>query len=107
MNHILLALILLGFIGWANAVPAMVTSEMAQEKGCLSCHEGIEAFTEGRMWDDILEQGASHNDENGCVICHGGNPLGITIEQAHKGSPASLVEKGGPKLFSPILERLV
>ncbi|MES9972238.1 MAG: hypothetical protein ABW092_19570 [Candidatus Thiodiazotropha sp.] len=101
MNRIVLAVVLMSMAGLANAVPEKVTPEMAEEKGCLSCHEGIEDFTEGRMWDDILEQGASHNDENGCVICHGGNPLGTTMAEAHKGSPASLVEKGGPKLFLP------
>jgi hypothetical protein len=101
MSRIVLAITLLGFTTWAYAVLEKVTPEMAEEKGCLSCHEGIEEFTEGRMWDDILEQGASHNDENGCVICHGGNSLGTTMQVAHKGSPASLVEKGAPKLFLP------
>jgi hypothetical protein len=99
MKRITLGTLLLVLTGGVFAVPEKVTPEMAEEKGYLSCHQGIEDFTEGRMWDDILEQGALHNDENGCVVCHGGKPLGTTKEEAHKGSPASLVKKGGPKLF--------
>jgi len=98
----LITALALSVSGWAQAnVPEKVSAEMAEENGCLSCHEGIEDFTEGRMWDDILEAGASHGDENGCVVCHGGNPLGTTAEEAHQGSPESLVAKGGPKSFLP------
>jgi hypothetical protein len=101
MIRICLAIVMLVVSSGVCAVAEKVTVEIASEKGCLSCHEGIEDFTEGRMWDDILEQGASHGDEYGCVICHGGNPLGTSKAEAHTGSPATLVEKGGPRVFLP------
>lgn len=97
-----LAWIMVAVSSVANgAPPDSVTRAMAKEKGCLSCHEGIEQFTESRMWDDILEEGASHRDENGCVICHGGNPLGLTRADAHRGAPKSLTAEGGPDHFYP------
>ena len=86
----------------ANAAPPdSVTPKMAREKGCLSCHEGIEQFTESRMWDDILEEGEAHADDNGCVICHGGNPRGLNPKQAHRGAPKSLTAKKGSECFYP------
>lgn len=44
------------------------------EKGCLSCHEGIEDI-------NPLMTAANVN----CVTCHLGNPLGTTEEEAHRG----------------------
>lgn len=41
---------------------------------CLTCHKGIEQIS------------VSHPTEAfGCVVCHGGNGLGLTKAQAHKG----------------------
>ena len=41
---------------------------------CLTCHKGIEPISD------------SHPTEAfGCVVCHGGNGLGLTKAQAHKG----------------------
>ena len=65
-------------------------------EGCLSCHEGIERFTDGLMIEQIEELGAEHGDAAGCVICHGGTPSATSAEEAHKGSPASLAEADGP-----------
>ncbi len=41
---------------------------------CLTCHDGLE------------EAGRSHpTEEFGCVICHGGQGLGVTVAIAHQG----------------------
>ena len=73
----------------------------ATEKGCLSCHEGIEAITTTPMLDLIKFRGQSYGDMGGCVICHGGDPLAGEKEEAHKGVPAALKEKEGPQMFYP------
>jgi len=76
-------------------------AETAAEKGCLSCHEGIEKFTSGDMMDQILVMGEDYNDPGGCVVCHGGTPSGLTPEEAHSGTPTELAEFGGPHTFYP------
>ncbi len=48
------------------------------EKGCVSCHEGIE---------DISPKMTEANVN--CVTCHLGNPLGTTAEEAHRGMYAN------------------
>jgi hypothetical protein len=48
------------------------------EKGCLSCHEGIEDIS-------AVMTAAGVN----CVTCHLGNPLGTTKEEAHRGMYAN------------------
>jgi len=40
------------------AVPETVSPSVAAEKGCLSCHEGIERFSEGEMQETIESMGA-------------------------------------------------
>ncbi len=100
-----LAAAALAFFAWAvpanAAPPESVTKEVAEEKGCLSCHEGIEDFTEGRMMDDILALGENYGDDAGCTVCHGGNIAGLTPEEAHKGAPDFLSGRGGPDTFFP------
>ncbi|TCL00782.1 hypothetical protein BXY66_3429 [Shimia isoporae] len=88
---------------WASAqeVPEKVDPAVAQEKGCLSCHEGIEDFTDGVMMETIHAMGPDYNDPGGCVVCHGGTPSGLTAEEAHSGSPVDLVDIGGPHTFYP------
>lgn len=49
------------------------TAEAAQN-GCLSCHEGIERFSDGGMQETIETMGADLGDPGGCVVCHGGDP---------------------------------
>ena len=71
------------------------------DKGCLSCHEGIERFTDGPMMETIEELGADYKDPGGCVICHGGNPTATSKDLAHIGSPTDLTEIGGPHAFYP------
>ena len=71
------------------------------KSGCLSCHDGIERFTDGAMMVAIEAMGAGHGDPAGCVVCHGGDPKATKKEAAHNGAPATLVKAGGPKNFYP------
>ncbi len=89
--------------GWAVAqdAPEQVDPDRAAEMGCLSCHEGIEDFTTGVMMDTIKALGPDYNDPDGCVVCHGGNPQGLTADEAHAGTPTELAEAGGPHTFYP------
>jgi len=94
-------------IGLALAAPAgaqefeTVSAELANAKGCQSCHEGIERFTDGEMQETIEAMGADFNDPGGCVACHGGDPTATSKDAAHSGAPAELTEAGGPHLFYP------
>ncbi|MDJ0992853.1 MAG: hypothetical protein QNI90_04720 [Dinoroseobacter sp.] len=80
--------------------PMTVSAELAAEKGCLSCHEGIEQFTQGVMMDTILAMGPDYGDPGGCVVCHGGTPSATTVEDAHSGTPGDLADFG-PHMFYP------
>jgi len=90
-----------GMIGTSHAQMTEVDAKTAGEKGCLSCHEGIERFTDGPMMDQIEAMGADHGDNGGCVVCHGGTPNATTAEVAHSGTPDALAEAGGPHMFYP------
>ena len=85
----------------AQDVPEKVDAALAAEKGCQSCHEGIERFTDGPMIEQIEAMGVDYKDPGGCVVCHGGNPAGLTKEEAHQGTIADLAEAGGPHAFYP------
>ncbi len=116
MKQFLVALmLLLGTVGFAAAqggeptrddtnavVPDRVDPNDAAELGCLSCHEGIEAIRdpESEMMQQIVLIGEDNGDPGGCVTCHGGNPQGLTAEEAHAGAPADLAESG-PDMFFP------
>lgn len=78
-----------------------VSAKMAAEKGCLSCHQGIERFTDGPMIEQIEAMGEDYNDPGGCVVCHGGTPGATTKEAAHKGAPKELAAADGPHMFFP------
>ena len=78
-----------------------VPSDVANQKGCLSCHEGIEKFTDGAMMLTIEGMGKAYKDPGGCVVCHGGNPTATTKAAAHKGAPAKLTKAGGAEMFYP------
>ena len=92
---------------FAAALPAgaaefdEVDQKLVDEKGCQSCHEGIERFSDGDMQDTIEAMGADFGDPGGCVVCHGGDPSANKKDAAHSGSPADLVENGGPHTFYP------
>lgn len=93
---------------WLAAPPVVfsaqfdtVSEELANEKGCLSCHDGIERFTDGIMQDTIEALGPDYSDPGGCVICHGGNPAATDKAAAHQGAPSQLSDGGGPQTFYP------
>ena len=96
----LCGLVLLSMNVWGQAFDS-VSTERANEKGCLSCHEGIESFTDGPMMAAIVAMASSHNDPGGCVICHGGTPNATSKLDAHQGAPEALTEAGGAKRFYP------
>jgi hypothetical protein len=76
---------------------------MAEGKGCLSCHNGIESIRDENtaMMAMIKAKGAPLGDPGGCVVCHGGNPQATEAAAAHKGSPEALMKAKGPQLFYP------
>ena len=80
--------------------PITVSAELAAEKGCTSCHDGIEDFTQGAMMEAIKAMGPDYGDPEGCVVCHGGTPTATTVEAAHAGSPGDLADFG-PHTFYP------
>ncbi len=93
---------------WIALTPASVAAKfdsvsptVANEKRCLSCHEGIEQFTDDPMMLAIQRMARAYNDPGGSVICHGGNPTVSTKAAArrtrarHKSSPRPLVRSGG------------
>ena len=99
-----LAGVLFGVAAWtaeASAQQTMVDAQLAAEKGCIACHDGIEKFTEGPMMEQIEAMGADFNDPAGCVVCHGGTPGATTAEEAHSSTPADLADAGGPHMFYP------
>ena len=82
MKSVLLSVaLILGFASavFAQGVPDEVDPAVAAEKGCLSCHEGIEDFTQGVMMETIQAMGPDYGDPDGCVVCHGGTPTGTVI----------------------------
>ena len=106
MRKVLFALVAVCFgaaalAGESQAQMTSVDALSAEEKGCASCHEGIEDFTDGLMMEQIQTIGADYNDPGGCVVCHGGTPNATTAEAAHQGAPAELTEAGGPDIFFP------
>ena len=73
----------------------------AEEQGCLSCHDGIEPFSDGGMMLAIQAMARPLRDPGGCVICHGGSPSATSFDAAHDGAPAKLTEAGGADAFYP------
>ncbi len=62
----------------------------APNSGCLAakCHNGIEPIRDlnSKMMKEIIKEGKKHDDPNGCVVCHYGNPKEENNEQkAHEG----------------------
>lgn len=94
MKHVIRFGVLAVAAAWAG-------SAAAQESGCMTCHRGIEQFSDGPMQLSVAAVGAAHGDPAGCVTCHGGNPAAMDKEAAHTGSPASLAQAGGPHTFYP------
>lgn len=68
-----------------------VSAELAKEKGCLSCHEGIEVISE-KMQPFLLGM-AGNKKGYECAICHEGKPDAAAKEGAHEGmfpNPSSM-----------------
>ncbi|MEN8374064.1 MAG: cytochrome C [Gemmatimonadota bacterium] len=78
------------------------TPERAATLGCVSCHEGIENIREegSGMLATIKAFGTGVGDPEGCVVCHGGNPLATSSDEAHQGVPDG-ISPSGPTEFYP------
>ncbi len=83
------------------AIALMLPLGVAAGKGCLTCHEGIEAFSSGPMMEAIEAKARVYGDPGGCVVCHGGTPSATSKDAAHRGAPKGLAEGGGPQGFYP------
>lgn len=73
----------------------------AEGKYCLTCHQGIEPARplDSKMMKEILAKGAELGDPNGCVVCHGGNPMETKNKDvAHHGVPKGSLLKA----FTPV-----
>ncbi len=104
MKRLLFILMAISLANWVQAgVPEKVSPATAKAKGCLSCHEGIEEIRDAKtpMMLQIQALGQANGDANGCVVCHGGNPMGLTAKEAHSGAPKGLKSGAGPKTFYP------
>ncbi|MGB5762358.1 MAG: hypothetical protein WBM58_07385 [Sedimenticolaceae bacterium] len=101
MKRILTALAILLIAGVTHA--AVTKTAPSDKQGCLSCHDGIEDIRDDAsvMMLQIKAIGAANGDPAGCVVCHGGDPKGTSIETAHKGSPEGLKNGNGPKTYYP------
>ena len=53
------------------------------------------------MMKAIYKLGNKVGDPNGCVVCHGGNPLAVTAKAAHSGTVNYYLGHKGPKTFYP------
>ena len=67
----------------------------AEEKGCLSCHEGISIINEKMQPYLIAFAQREYGNGKGfeCAVCHEGDPFALTIEDAHNGlipNPSSM-----------------
>jgi len=101
MKRILTALAILLIAGVTQA--AVTKTAPSGKTGCLACHEGIEDIRDDAsvMMLQIKAIGAANGDPEGCVVCHGGDPKGTSVETAHKGAPDGLKKGNGPKTYYP------
>ncbi|MBW2735946.1 MAG: cytochrome C [Deltaproteobacteria bacterium] len=87
-----------------SAAPTQPTTQPTTP-GCArpTCHAGIEDIRarDSKMMTKILAWGAKVGDAQGCVICHGGDPLAPNKTLAHKGAPTTLTTQGGPDAYYP------
>jgi len=70
-------------------VLVFVTGLYAADKGCMSCHNGLEDIRhqDSDMMQQIKALGSGISDPDGCTVCHGGDVKATTKELAHKGAP--------------------
>ncbi len=71
---------------------------------CVQCHEGIENIRDpqSKMMEEIYKvaEKAGHQG-NDCIVCHGGNPMTMVKERAHRGTVEYFLENKGPKTYYP------
>ena len=89
--------------GLLASTVGMFSLTAVAKSGCLECHEGIESIRDNKsaMMALIKARGTAHDDPEGCVICHGGDPTATEADKAHQGSPDALKQAEGPQLFYP------
>lgn len=88
-------------VGHPEIADVKDTNFPAKGKYCLTCHQGIEPARplNSKMMKEILAKGATMGDPNGCVVCHGGNPLETKDKhKAHSGVPSESTLKA----FTPV-----
>ena len=81
----------------------LITPDPANNS-CLTCHDGVEPIRDpaSGMMQQIYKTAAKAGfKDNDCIVCHGGNPEGLTKESAHQGSIDWFEESKGPKNFYP------
>jgi len=93
----------LGILILGGIISSVLATSSFADAGCLTCHAGIEKIRDDSsgMMLMIKSLGSSHGDSEGCVMCHGGDPLAADKEKAHSGSPDSLKQAKGPQQFYP------
>ncbi len=71
---------------------------------CIKCHDGIENIRdpESAMMKAIykIAKKAGYRG-NDCIVCHGGNPMSMIKERAHRGTVGYFLNHEGPKSFYP------
>lgn len=74
----------------ATLLTCVSTLAVASEPkgGCIRCHKGIENIRplDSKMMQKIQALGRKVGDPEGCSVCHGGNPMAKTNDEAHAGS---------------------
>jgi hypothetical protein len=86
------SLLLWAGVAW-SAVPAEMSSQgyPAIGAGCLAghCHSDIAPIRSHNsdMAKQIYLLGAAQGDPNGCVVCHGGDPVALWERRLHHGAP--------------------
>jgi hypothetical protein len=86
-----LGVLMLLFLNVEAADFENVDPQRAKDKGCLSCHEGIEVINE-KMQPDLLEQ-VDGKVGYECTVCHEGKADALTKTAAHEGmfpNPSSM-----------------
>ncbi len=75
----------------------------APGKYCLSCHKGLAPIRQHTtaMMQEIYAEGKKAGDPNGCIVCHGGDPLAKKADQAHQGTVSYYLNHDGPQNFYP------
>jgi len=69
----------------------------AAQSGCMKCHADLELIREpgSGMLEQIMQQGKSHGDPAGCIVCHGGDAEATEKDLAH-GGPHFFADPGSP-----------